>query len=36
MSRARIIALLVALVVGCGVGAVCVLAPSAAIAGGER
>jgi hypothetical protein len=36
MSRVRIFALFVALAAGFGVGAVCVSAPSAAIAGCSR
>jgi hypothetical protein len=36
MSHARIFALLVALAAGFGVGAICVWAPTPAIAGGSR
>jgi hypothetical protein len=36
MSRVRIFALFVALAAGFGAGAICVLAPSAVVAGGSR
>jgi hypothetical protein len=36
MSRVRIFALFVVLAAGLGASAICVLAPSAAVAGGSR